>query len=111
MKATIKDVAALANVSPSSVSRYTSNSNSINQKNAFRIKKAIDELQYTPNPFARSLKSGHSNLIGVIIPAMNSYFSQLCRAISDFFYQHDYLVFFVNREKTVKKKITICKKC
>lgn len=94
MPATVKDVAELANVSPSSVSRYLNNPNSIKAKNAFRIKNAIDELNFIPNPVARSLKSGHSNLIGVVVPSMNSYFSQVCRAVSDFFYQHDYLVFF-----------------
>lgn len=93
MKMTVKDVAKRANVSPSSVSRYLNNPDSINVENAFRIKNAIDELNYIPNPVARSLKSGRSNLIGVIVPSINSYFSLLCRAVSDFFYQQGYLVF------------------
>lgn len=93
MNITVKDVAKHANVSPSSVSRYLNNPDSINAENAFRIRKAIDELNYVPNPMARSLKNGRSNLIGVIVPSLNSYFSLLCRAISDFFYQQGYLVF------------------
>lgn len=93
MNITVKDVAKLANVSPSSVSRYLNNPDSINAENAFRIKRAIDDLNYVPNPMARSLKSGRSNLIGVMVPSLNSYFSLLCRAVSDFFYQQGYLVF------------------
>lgn len=93
MNITVKDVARHANVSPSSVSRYLNNPDSINAENAFRIKKAIDDLNYVPNPMARSLKNGRSNLIGVMVPSLNSYFSLLCRAVSDFFYQQGYLVF------------------
>lgn len=93
MNITVKDVARHAGVSPSSVSRFLNNPDSINAENAFRIKKAIDELNYVPNPMARSLKNGRSNLIGVMVPSLNSYFSLLCRAVSDFFYQQGYLVF------------------
>ena len=104
MKITVKDVAKHANVSPSSVSRYLNNPNSINAENAFRIKNAIDDLNYTPNPVARSLNSGRSNLIGVIVPSINSYFSLLCRAASDFFYQQGYLVFFCESGENGEKE-------
>ena len=93
MNITVKDVARHAGVSPSSVSRFLNNPDSINAENAFRIKKAIDDLNYVPNPMARSLKNGRANLIGVMVPSLNSYFSLLCRAVSDFFYQQGYLVF------------------
>lgn len=104
MKTTIIDVAKLAGVSPSSVSRFLNNPGSIHADNAFRIKNAIDELGYIPNPVARSLKSGRSNLIGVIVPSMNTYFSLLCRATSDFFYQQGYLVFFCESGENGEKE-------
>ena len=107
MKITVKDVAKHANVSPSSVSRYLNNPNSINAENAFRIKNAIDDLNYTPNPVARSLKSGRSNLIGVIVPSINSYFSLLCRAaISRVIWSSS-----VSPGKMAKKRSIISRRC
>lgn len=103
-KVSLKDVAKYADVSPSTVSRYMNNPTSVNNLKGFRINKAIEELQYVPNPIARSLKVGHTNMIGVIIPAMNSYFSKLCLAISDFFYKHGYLVFFCQSGENGEKE-------
>lgn len=104
MKPTVKDVARLAGVSSSSVSRYLNNTAKISPLAAFKIKKAIQELNYIPNPIARSLKSGQSNIIGVILPSLNSYFSQLCNGISDFFYDYGYLVFFCESGENGEKE-------
>lgn len=67
-KVTIKDVAALAGVSISSVSRYLADPKSIQPLAADNIKNAIRELQYEPNSFAQNLKRGKSNVIGVVVP-------------------------------------------
>lgn len=104
MSVTIKNVAKLAEVSPSSVSRFINQPDCLSAKKAFRIKQAIETLDYTPNPVARSLKVGNSNLIGVIVPSINSYFSPMCRAISDFFYQQGYPVFFCESGENGEKE-------
>jgi len=53
---TIRDVARVAGVSISSVSRYLKEPSSINPIAAIAVRDAIKELNYVPNPFAQNLK-------------------------------------------------------
>ena len=55
-KVTIKDVAKLAKVSPSTVSRVLSGNPSISDDTCKRVKNAVKELHYIPNTTARSLR-------------------------------------------------------
>ena len=92
-RVTIKDVAKLSGVSISSVSRYMANPVSINPSAALQVSKAIDELQYVPNPFAQNLKSETTNNIAVILPDISDhFFSEACRAICTLFYIYNYSV-------------------
>lgn len=68
--ATIKDVARLAGVSISTVSKYL-NGGSIRQQNVEPIRNAIAQLGYRANPFARSLKGNRSRSIGILLPSIN----------------------------------------
>ena len=61
------DVAELAGVSQSAVSRTFSEDGSVSKKMRDKIHAAADELGYRPNAIARSLGKGHSGLIGMII--------------------------------------------
>ena len=67
--ATIKDVARLAGVAPSTISKYI-NGGKVRKENVEPIEKAIAALEYRANPYARSLKTGHNRSIGVLIPDM-----------------------------------------
>ena len=69
--ATIQDIAKMAGVTKSTVSRYL-NGGSISLKTAQKIEKVIKEENYTPSPFARSLKAKFSSMIGVIVPRVDS---------------------------------------
>jgi DNA-binding LacI/PurR family transcriptional regulator len=61
------DVARLAGVSQSAVSRCLSTGGSVSAKTRGRIMKAVDELGYQPNAIARMLFTKRSNLIAVIV--------------------------------------------
>ena len=65
--ATIKDVARMAGVSIATVSKYINGGN-VRAENLESISKAIEELDYRVNPFARSLKTQRSRSIGILIP-------------------------------------------
>lgn len=74
----IRDVARRAGVSPSTVSRVLSGNAFVEPEKRKRVLKAVQELNYKPNIAARSLKTGRSNLIGIIIPdIMNPYYPQV----------------------------------
>ncbi|GMA57439.1 hypothetical protein GCM10025858_19420 [Alicyclobacillus sacchari] len=73
--ATIKDVARLANVSPSTVSRVLSNSSRISEETKRRVREALEQLDYHPNVFARGLVTNSTGAIGILIPpSMNQFF-------------------------------------
>ena len=68
---TLNDIAKMAGVSKSTVSRYLNNG-SISQRTRDKLDSIIEETGYKPNPFAQSLKAGRTNMIGVIIPRFDS---------------------------------------
>lgn len=67
MATTIRDVAALANVSVSTVSRVLNNSAPVSTAKKKRIKKAIEILGYQPNIIAQSLVSKRLKNIAVVL--------------------------------------------
>lgn len=71
--ATIKDVARLAGVSVSTVSKYI-NGGHVRGGNDDAIRQAIVQLDYRVNPFARSLKSQRSRSVGILLPGMTASF-------------------------------------
>lgn len=66
---TIKDVARMAGVAPSTISKYI-NGGTVRKENADAIREAISALDYHVNPFARSLKTQRSRFIGILLPDM-----------------------------------------
>lgn len=73
MTITIKDVAKLAGVSISTVSRVINNSKPVSEDIRERVLKVIEETNYKPNPLARNLVLRKNNFIGVIIPDISDY--------------------------------------
>ena len=90
MAVTIKDVAALAGVSPSTVSRTCKNNPSISEETKERVRKAMIELGYEPNFQASNLASQNSRTIGIILPASakevyeNSFYLEAVQGISHY---------------------------
>lgn len=68
---TINEIAKRAGVAKSTVSRYLNNG-SVSEKTKNKIAEIIEETGYQPNLYAQSLKAQKSNMIGVIIPRLNS---------------------------------------
>ncbi|MCL4868224.1 MAG: LacI family DNA-binding transcriptional regulator [Anaerolineae bacterium] len=73
-KTTIMDIAAKANVSPSTVSRVLRGSAEVAEAKRTAVMQAVTELQYRPNIFAQSLASGQSMTIGVLTQNFGSPF-------------------------------------
>ncbi len=71
---TSADVARLARVSQSAVSRTFTAGASVSQETRLRVTKAADELGYRPNALARSLISGKSGIIGVLVAYLDNQF-------------------------------------
>ena len=71
--ATIKDVAKMAGVSPSTISKYMNGGN-VREENVEAIRNAIAALDYRVNPFARNLKTQRSRSLGVLLPDITAPF-------------------------------------
>ncbi|UII77199.1 LacI family transcriptional regulator [Flagellimonas sp. HMM57] len=80
--ATIKDIAELANVSVSTVSKALNDSPEIGSQTSAKIKAIARELGYVPNSAAVALKRSATHHIGIIVPEISSeFFSKLVQAI------------------------------
>ncbi|MDE2384071.1 MAG: LacI family DNA-binding transcriptional regulator [Alphaproteobacteria bacterium] len=73
-KVTSLEVAALAGVSQSAVSRVFTLGSSVSPKTAEKVRAAAEKLGYRPNVLARSLKSGKSRIIGLLVAYLENYF-------------------------------------
>lgn len=69
---TIKDIAQQAGVAKSTVSRYL-NGGSVSKKTKAKLDQIVNETGYAPNTFAQSLKAKKTNMIGTIIPRLDSF--------------------------------------
>src|SRR5262249_5913770 len=80
----IKEVAKLAKVSTATVSRTINGSDKVSARTAERVQKAIKELNFYPNTHARTLVSGRSRMLGLIISDItNPFFPELVKHFED----------------------------
>lgn len=81
--ANIKDIAMLAGVSVSTVSRVLSGHPYVKEEKRKRVQQVIDQQGYTPNANAVHLIKGQTKTIGVIVPSSHSYFHAILSGIMD----------------------------
>ena len=90
---TLKDIAQRLKISVSTVSRALKGSKEINAKTSQQVLELAEELRYTPNPIALSLKEKKTKVIGVIVQEIaNNYCSSVIAGIEDFACQKGYQV-------------------
>lgn len=69
---TIKDIARLAGVSKSTVSRVVSNNGVVKPETREKIERAMKEANYTPNMFAKGMRTNKSFSIGILFPDLSN---------------------------------------
>lgn len=78
MVAKLKDVAKLAGVSVTTVSRVINNYGSLSEKTINKVHEAMRELNYQPNALARAMQGKPSKFIGLIFPnIINPFYAEL----------------------------------
>ncbi len=88
MAFTINDVAKLAGVSKTTISRVINNNSKVKFETKTKVLQVIRELGYTPNSIARALRIKKSDVVGVIVPREAEYvfsdpfFSELIKGIT-----------------------------
>lgn len=82
--ASLKDVAADAGVSVTTVSRFLNGTLALPDETRQRIEHAIRRLNYRPNPHARRLSRGRSDTIGLVVPDIaNPFFATFVAAVEE----------------------------
>ncbi len=109
---TLSDVAALAGVSVSAVSRVLSNapSSRVSDATRLRIEDAARELDYHPNFAARALKFSRTNVVALIVPDLtNAIFAELMRGVDEAAAELGYMVLLARAESVQPTAGTIAK--
>ena len=92
MAATMKDLARETGLGLATISKYYNGGN-VREKNRRAIEAAAKRLRYVPNEVARSLKTRHSRVIGVIIPELsNAFITSIITSMEDLLRKKDYAV-------------------
>jgi DNA-binding LacI/PurR family transcriptional regulator len=87
----IRAVAAMAKVSIATVSRTINGSPLVSEKLSKRVWQAIEQLNYFPNTHARSLVSGRSRILGIIVENItNPFFPELIQNFEEIAVAHGY---------------------
>ncbi|WP_119079988.1 LacI family DNA-binding transcriptional regulator [Chitinophaga alhagiae] len=106
-KTSLKDIAQEAGVSTALVSYVLTNKEEkarVGQEMAKKIRKIASRLNYQPNHIARSLKSGRSDTIGLIVADIsNPFFGNIARTIEDEAKRNNYTVIFGSSDENLEK--------
>lgn len=105
MKIRLGDVAKVAGVSPTTVSRVINNRGYISEETKKKVEKAMKDLNYYPNEIARSLYTNRTYFIGLILPTINNpFYSELALHIENYFTELGYKVILCNSFGQIEKE-------
>lgn len=91
MKVSIFDVAKKSGLSVVTVSRVLNGAETVREKNRQKVLEAMKELDYRPNAAARSLASGKTGIIGVILTTLHdSFFDAVVKELNEVLALHGY---------------------
>lgn len=106
-RATLREVAERAGVHPATASRALNDATRalVNADTAARVERAAQQLGYSPNPIARSLKTARSASIGLVIPDLtNPLFPPIVRGMDDVLRASGYSVWIVNTDNDPQRE-------
>jgi LacI family transcriptional regulator len=94
---TMRDVARLAGVSIATVSAVVNGTSIVSPARTKQVRDAMIALDYHPDQVARSLKTGRTDVIGMILPDItNAFFPEVVRGAEEAAHEHGYSVILCN---------------
>lgn len=107
-KITLEDIAKSLGVSKTLVSLILNNKakeHGISPDTVERVLKKVKEMNYMPNQAARGLRTGKSNLIGLIVADIsNPFYAKISRAIEDLAWKNDYHLMVCSSDEDPEKE-------
>ncbi|MCQ1949309.1 MULTISPECIES: LacI family DNA-binding transcriptional regulator [Arthrobacter] len=108
---TVRDVARLASVSASTVSRALSASELVAPHTRDRILAAARQLGYSANTSARSLITGRTSNFGLVVPDLeNPYFASVTKGVQSRALSEGFAVFVADSDEDVRTEIELARK-
>ena len=105
MVAKLTDVAELAGVSPTTVSRVINNKGYLSEKTKSKVQKAMQTLGYKPNNLARGLQGKSAKLIGLIFPNIsNIFYAELIEHLEIELFKRGYKTIICNSQNDPAKE-------
>jgi LacI family transcriptional regulator len=102
----MRDVAKLAGVSIATVSHTINNTRSVSERSKSKVLTAIDQLGYSPDVFARGMRTGKKNIIGFIVPDIsNKYFATIIERVEDVISDKGYILTILNTKEDPAREI------
>jgi len=107
---TMKDIAELAGVSQSTVSRVLSGSTGVSAARKAKVMEWVRKLDFEPNFSAQTLAANRSLLIGVVVPdLLNPYFSEILAHIEMYSAKNGYNIIIANSNGDINREREIFK--
>lgn len=105
-RVTVKDLARLLSVAPSTVSRALADHPDISDETKRRVREAAETLGYIPNLRARYLRAKHSRLVALVVPEVNMFFApSLMSGVDGVLRENDYsLLLFESNDSVVQER-------
>ena len=103
--ATIRDVAKLAGVSMSTVSRTLSGKIFVEEKTREKVLEAVEKLHYRPNLLARGLRAGSTGSIAFLVPDIDSlFYPRIMKSLEKAASRRDYSVSLYSVDNSLEKE-------
>jgi DNA-binding LacI/PurR family transcriptional regulator len=98
------DIAKIAKVSPTTVSHVINETRFVMPETKRRVLEAMNKLKYQPNLLARSLATGKTHTIGLVISDIrNPFYPELVQGVEELALKNDYNVFLCNTDYDIEK--------
>ena len=105
-KYTMSDIAKMAGVGKSTVSRYF-NGGYVKEETRQKLKEIIDECHYEPSTIAQSLKAKYSKVIGIVAPCLDSITTSRVLMMADqYLKDHGYTTLIINTNHDEMRELT-----
>lgn len=106
VQASVKDVAGVAGVSPSTVSNYLLRPHLLSEETRSRVAAAITQVGFVPNESARQLRAGASKVLGlVLLDAWLPYFADLSAGVEDVARSRGWALFHTNSARDSEREL------
>lgn len=105
MASSMKDVAALADVSLGTVSNVLNHPEMVAPGTRAKVEQAIRDLGFVPNATARGLRAGRAKVLGLVVPDIaNPFFTEVARGVEDAALEAGYVVILCNSDERAERE-------